>query len=280
MKKGIGFLFAVVLIAGFSWADGSAQMVNEHHYLLYNTDVSWTWEGQITLWDQFDPDYGPTFIDYAYMEFVANPVQTDGEGDPGAVEHQTWWRIDDPHVEEARIDLENQFGPARWYTKDGIYLVLPALKFNEGEPVHYNVPIRNHYKCYEVTHVVDADGVIVPPYSLDIPVDLTDQWWNYTPTVMEPLMFCNPCAKAHEDPGLGDYPVIDGQPHLAVYNVIDPLPWGYGAAWVDQFSVAVSPYLYWGVFAEAAYKLAVPSIKLTWVGTEENTWGGVKDLYR
>ena len=247
------FVLAFVLIAGLHAAIGSAQYPVENHYLVYEVPQVFTYAGNIELYDQFD--YFQTTI----VEFdkFANPVEKNFEPywDEGA--HQTWWLIDQP-MPEWRVDLDNQFGPQRWFIGDAHYLVLPAEKTlpTSPSPMYQH----NHFKCYEV---------IAGPV-MNFTVHLADQFDSFTTVVMEPVYFCNPCEKWVNGTV---YPVEDPEVHLAVYQI-------YPTWMVNRSVMALDQFAEWQFTAEEAIWLVVPSWKNEAIGNKHSTWGEVKSLYR
>jgi len=198
-------LIALVVVTGLCVASGSAQILPENHYLIYETPYAMGITGDIELYDQF----GALQFTYAEFDLFANPVEKDYEPywDYGA--HQTWYLIDQPLTDEWRVDLNNQFGTQRWFVRDAHYLVLPAEKtMPSGPPPTYE---HNHYLCYEV----------IQAPTLDIDVTLHDQFLGFSTTVVRPLYFCNPCEKMFN--GVW-YPMVDDQVHLAVYLKFQPNP--------------------------------------------------------
>ncbi|MHC4073447.1 MAG: hypothetical protein ACYTGS_15660, partial [Planctomycetota bacterium] len=141
MRKGLLSLLTLALITGLGWTEGGAQIVNENHYLVYETPETYVLTEPVHLEDQFNMFH--TFL-VEYDKF-ANPVRKNGGPVFDPEIHQTWWLIDDPvpDCSERLIGLDNQFGRQDWLLKDGRYLVLPAHKNMPGWPV-----LWNHYKCY------------------------------------------------------------------------------------------------------------------------------------
>lgn len=247
--KRVGILLtAVLLVCGLVWVDTSAQNLPENHYLVRNTDGNYTFQGQIELRDQFK-NFTATYVDF---EKFACPVDKNGEMMYDPAIHQTWWVIDDPQSIWWTL-IENQFGDQTLRVKDGRYLVLPA---NKGNPTSFEG--FNHYKCY------DAIGP-----SLDLNVELTDQFGSYTMVVREPVLFCNPVEKIVN--GV-TYEIFSPDVHLACYRVEPFIGADYSVWAFDQFGD-------WYITAHDPCWLCVPSLKLETVPNQNRTWGAIKSLY-
>ena len=253
MRKEVIIILALTLVLGLCWGAG-AQIVPENHYLVYEVANPYTVDISVTLFDQFDEWFGDFSTNSLVMDKFANPVDKNGEGMFNELVHQTWWRIDDPQ-ETKQVGFLNQFGHQNWDVGHGRYLVLPALKDQQGD-----IPIWNHYKCY------DAEG---PP--VDFPVLLHDQWGGFTTVAVAPVLFCNPCIK---ELASGErYEIVTPISHLAVYRLEPTLMGDVPAVAYDQFGI-------WEIHAMEAIWLVLPTEKLTVVENETRTWGGVKSLYR
>ncbi len=248
MRNGVLLCFILGLVAGLSWTSGSAQMVMENHYLVYEVPEVYSFTGPIVLTDQFRV----FTADFAELDKFATPVAKNGEPILNPSMHQTWWMIDDPQSIWWTL-IDNQFGVQRWQVKDGRYLVLPALKNEPTMP-----PPWNHYKCY------DALG---PP--LDIPVTLYDQFGSYQMIAKEPVLFCNPVEKTVQG---NVYPIMTPEAHLACYRLEPVMPGGFTAMAFDQFGD-------WQITLLEPCWLCLPTIKLETVPTEPSTWGKIKSLY-
>jgi hypothetical protein len=113
------------------------------HYLIYQTLQPFTVApGQVALTDQFGGYHpAPEFT----MEAFGNPVDKNGEGILDPVAHLSVWRLMDIATDEFEIGVSDQFGYSVWRVKDAVYLLLPALKNEGGEP-----PRKDHYLCYRV----------------------------------------------------------------------------------------------------------------------------------
>lgn len=246
--KSMVILLMLAIGAGLAVTDAGAQFLPENHYLVYETMPDYTFQAPIILFDQF----GEYSTDFVILDKFANPVEKNGEPIFEPLLHQTWWLIDNPQPGWL-VRLENQFGLQDWYVGDGRYLVNPALKNEPGQP-----PPWNHYECYE------AQGP-----AMGMPVQLIDQFGFYDAIVMEPELFCNPCAK---DAFGILYDIIDPAIHLACYRLDPPYPSGFQFFAFDQFGE-------WLLEAIETCWLCVPSLKLVAVGTEETTWGKVKSMY-
>ena len=253
MRKQVIMILALALVVGLCWGAG-AQIVPENHYLVYEIDNPYTVAIYVRLMDQFDFWFGDFSTNNLIMEKFANPVEKNNEPYFDPMIHQTWWWIDDPQ-ETKEVGFLNQFGHQTWDVGNGRYLVLPALKDVPGD-----IPIWNHYKCYE------AEGP-----TMDIPVLLHDQWGGFTSVAVEPVLFCNPCIKELDN---GErFEIVTPEAHLAVYQLQPTLMTDVPGTAYDQFGT-------WQFVAMEAIWLVVPTEKLTVVENETRTWGGVKSLYR
>lgn len=254
MRKTAIACLALVMAIGLVGGAG-AQIVPENHYLVYQLAQPYTVDIPVTIFDQFDQFFPPPYsTNNLVMDKFANPVNKNGEGFFNFDIHQTWWQIHDPQAIK-KVGLLNQFGHQEWDVLDGRYLVLPALKDEPGE-----VPLWNHYKCY------DAVG---EPVLMQL--DLLDQWGTYVSMAVDPVLFCNPCIKELAD---GErFEIVTPEAHLAVYRLEPPIPADNFATVYDQFGIRE-------INAIEAIWLVVPSEKLTVVGNETRSWGGVKSLFR
>jgi hypothetical protein len=116
-------------------------------------------------------------------------------------------------------------------------LVLSALA---GVPAaEAQVPLANHYKCYE----------IINPPTISIPVNLVDQFGIQNGTVVRPRFLCNPVQKngsAVPNPNL----------HYVCYAIdVPPLPVVRSARVTNQFGTL-------DVQVQQARLLCLPSSKI------------------
>jgi len=249
MKRAVVMLLAFVFVSGFLWSAGTAQTIQENHYLVREAFGTHTFTGQIELVDQFR-DFTTTTVQF---DKFALPVEKNEEPMWNQQAHQTWWIISDPQSIWWTI-LQNQFGNQVWQVKDSRYLVLPATK-NDPTTILDDI---NHYKCY------DAIGP-----ALDIEVTLVDQFGSYTMMVKEPVLFCNPVEKTVD--GV-TYPIINNEAHLACYRVEPFVPSDRDVIAYDQFGD-------WQITVHEPCWLCVPSLKLETVPNQNSTWGAIKSLY-
>lgn len=258
MRRRMSVLLASVLIVALCAANGSAQNLQENHYLVYETIEKYLFMGDFETLDQFHT------LNFTQVEFdkFANPVMKNYEEyyDYGA--HQTWYRLDLPLDDEWQVDLVNQFGVRRWYVQDAAYLVLPAEKTMPAtDPGNYE---HNHYLCYEVTQApIENTNVILNDQFIDIEDPL------YTVAAI-PLFFCNPCQKWYN--GLHT-PWVDYDIHLAVYELQPNEPISRNVQSLDQFES-------WTFEVTDAIWLAVPTEKIAAVANEQTSWGEIKSMYR
>ncbi|UCH83118.1 MAG: hypothetical protein JSW50_11695 [Candidatus Latescibacterota bacterium] len=250
MRNGVMVFLALVLVLGLSWTGGSAQVVMENHYLVYEVPQAYTFTGQITLIDQFR-QFSTDFVE---LDKFATPVEKNGEPVFDYERHQTWWMIDDPQSIWWTL-FDNQFGRQQWRVKDGRYLVLPAFK---NQPGGGYPTMANHYKCY------DAIG---PP--VDITVLLVDQFYTYQMIAKDPVLFCNPVEKWVDG---NMYPIAYPDAHLACYRLEPIMTTGWGALASDQFGM-------WQLELIEPCWLCLPTLKIEAVPNEPSTWGKIKSLY-
>jgi len=240
-------------------ATAQATLPHENHYKVYPT-ILIPYVKPVGLVDQF----GAITVDYFTLEKFANPtekIHVDGTVSPivDPLIHQTWWRIDVPQPARTRVVID-QFGSSEWIIRDARYLVNPALKNVEPDPLGGPPPpVWNHYLCY------DALGPTVGK-----PVILVDQFGQCNVVVIQGKLFCNPVEKRAD--GI-IYPIIDYQAHLACYVVQNATPMTRSITAIDQFG-------YWQLQTYDNDCLCVPALKEEVIPTEESTWGKIKAMYR
>ncbi len=257
----VSLSFAVVslLVCASNPASASDFTLPENHYLVWNLLDPVSITTSLFIRDQF----GPLPLDpvpYLVMEKWANPVFVKNGAnvlhDP--LVHHVWWKMDFVPQPVRTITVENQFGVFQWRTFEAVWLLNPADKNDAIGPPKEWPDWANHYLCYK------AEGDPV-----DLSVDVSDQWGNWTTMALTPVYFCNPAEKT--DP-TGFYPIIDPKLHLTCYSV---QPVSVGATFIndDQFGRRVNT-------ATDLCLLCLPSTKDVVVRTEESTWGRIKALYR
>jgi hypothetical protein len=248
-------LFLVSFVAVYGLSSVSAQPPRLiDHYLIYQTMQQFlVVPGQVALTDQFGayhPD--PDFITEAF----GNPVDKNGEGILDHQAHLSVYRIHDIPTPVFDIGVTDQFGYNNWRVGNAVYLLLPALKNESGEP-----PRKDHYLCYEV----------IEGPTLDIGVHLTDQWFSGTYVLGQAKLWCNPVEKVVN--GI-PYPVMNPGHHLAVYEIVNPdgmqiISFFFLDQFMQEYNEAMIPWV-----------LAVPAQKDFPVPVRESTWGHIKSLYR
>ena len=255
---------ALVLVLGIalgsSVAFAQTTFPIENHYKVYFTQPNPS--VNIHLW--LDDQWGIT--EYTLGEILfnfANPVQKNGSTVYFPDVHHTWWFLPSNTQDPARtVELDNQFGRQTWTVRQAEYLLLPAAKSvppaAPPEPLPPNA--ANHYKCY---------GATGP--SVTITVDLVDQFGQTTSVATNPRFFCNPVAKRLDSGEV--FPIVDPEAHLACYELQPIIPAFRQLIAVDQFGT-------WELLAREAQWLCLPTHKLRTVPVQENTWGGLKVLYR
>ena len=245
-------LASLVAVFGLSPVHAQPPQLIDHYLIYYTLQLFTVHPGQVQLNDQFGAFYADP--DFTLAAF-GNPVDKNGEGilDPRA--HLTVYRFNPIATNEFIIGVLDQFGYNVWHVKDPYILFLPALKNESGEP-----PRKDHYLCYQV----------VEGPTLDIEVQLSDQWGGGLYTLGQAALWCNPVEKIVN--GI-PYPIYNPGHHLAVYVFVnaDEIP-VTGFYFLDQFMTeyndAMTPYL-----------LAVPAQKQFPVPVKESTWGHIKSLY-
>lgn len=246
----IGALVAVVVVASPAFAQTPP---NGDHYLSYRVEPR-TLPTPILVGDQFILQLqAEAFV----LERLLNPVRQDGSAYTDSTAHLDWWRITPNPTVGQRVAVINKFGQGVWDIRQLEFLLAPSRK-NEpaGIPLPDNI---NHFLCYSA----------VGPLP-DATVRLEDQFRQLTLTVGPPRFFCNPCRKRH-DPR--EYPIVDPELHLAVYEVLPPT-FTAPVFLYDQFGQFQTP-----VISGPPEYLFVPSFKDEVVSTEPGTWGRIKAVY-
>jgi hypothetical protein len=184
------------------------------------------------------------------------PADKNGEGifDPRV--HYTWYNINTS--ERGRhVVYQNQFGENVLTTGNGIYMLVPALKFpQEGELP----PIADHFKCYKA---------LGEP--LNLTATLQTQFGFETVVLDRPEVFCNPAEKVLPDGQA--FPIMNDRDHLVCYRIFPEEPLGTTVTYLDQFLNE------FGVVEENRW-LCVPSLKTGVTQAEETSWGRLKTIYR
>lgn len=254
MRRLAMLLSTMVVATALSWSPGEAQTFpgpHEDHFEVYQLPAgfSYLFPGPLKLNDQF----GEVLTHDVSLAKFATPVRKNNEPMLDPIRHQTWWKLYQAQPKRI-VTLENQFGPQTWQVGDAQYLVLPALKYQTGEP-----PLSNHYLCY------DAVGPVTPMH-----VTLEDQFGFWSGFAVQPVVFCNPVQKT--DPAGRVYPILDPEAHLACYRLDPPIPFNITVFAQDQFGG-------WNFVIVQNDWLCVPSFKLDVVSTEPSTWGQIKSRF-
>lgn len=246
---------AVVSTATVSPAQDDPPLVLEDHFQTYRLEFPWDVFELLTLRDQFS-SYD---IAGEHLEKLANPAQKNEEPIIDPNRHQTWWRINADQGFTRTVFVSHQFGSFKLTVREPRYLVLPANKFLTEPANGGELPVANHYLCYE------ADGD-----TLNIPAVIQDQFGTATIFIKQPRYFCNPVEKTH---GGQFFPIIDFDAHLTCYDIETGLPPIGADVWLqDQLHFTGNQAL------EPCW-FCIPSSKDGVVGTEESTWGRIKSLY-
>jgi hypothetical protein len=247
-------LVSMVAVFGLSSVDAQPPRLIDH-YLIYHTVQQFSvFPGQVQLIDQFggyDADSLFTFVAFG------NPVDKNGEGILDPMAHLSVYEFPIIPTDVFRIGVTDQFGYNVWWVKEAHYLLLPALKDQPGG----GPPEKDHYLCYDV----------VQGPTLNVTVQLVDQWGGGSYILGRAVLWCNPVEKIVN--GI-PYPIINPGHHLAVYEFLNPndIPitgFSYLDQFMGEFNEAFAPWL-----------LAVPAQKQFPVPVKESTWGHIKSLYQ
>jgi len=225
------------------------------HYLSYRVEPQ-PRPAPIVVGDQFIPQLQ---LDVQQLERLLNPVRQNGEAFIDSTAHLDWWRITpNPYVGQ-QVAVINKFGQGVWNIETLEFLLVPSRK---NEPAGIPLPENtNHFLCYR--------AVATEPRPTQ-PLHLEDQFRQVTVDVGPPRFFCAPCRKRHNNQ---DYPIVDPEVHLAVYEVFPPT-FTMPVLLYDQFGLFQTP-----VVSPPPEYLFVPSLKDQVVPTEPGTWGHIKGMY-
>lgn len=238
-------------LAATSAAPASAQVLDFKidHFRCYVT-TSRSIDERVRLQDQFDRQINPNFFENVLVGRAVrfcNPVEKTVVRS-GVVtvtpiknpeSHLTLYRIlpDDLDLAPVRkVVIQNQFGKKTIRTFDPIALAVPTQKNNEGAPHDLD-----HFKCYR------AYGG-----SLNRSVRLKDQFLADGVRVQDPVIFCNPTVKIHDDVVT---PIRNEEDHLACYRTTRK-PF-------DRFILAINQFGAHDLPIREANMLCVPSKKLS-----------------
>ena len=137
-----------------------------------------------------------------------------------------------------QVKIQNQFGVQELTTVDARMLAVPTQKDPHGPP-----KALNHFSCYAV-----AAGPV-----LNVPIGLSDQFFQSKHQIMRPTFFCNPVQKTHN--GVVT-PITNPNDHLTCYT-ITKVPFVRQVTLHNQFG---NPR-----FQSSYTDMAcVPTIKLAW----------------
>jgi hypothetical protein len=226
------------------------------HYKVYGVQPTVTSGATVVLRDQFVTTTHSVYT----LDWFATPAEkrlSDGTGQPifDPRTHYAWWRITEVPLDLA-VAGENQFGTQSFVLTRARYLLNPALKNEQGE-----LPLKNHYKCYECLG-----------NPVNVGVTLLDQFGTWQAQVTIPRFFCTPTEK--QLPTGLQYPIVDPAQHYVCYEITPPDPLPHSAVITDQFVPPMGVQLVPGQF------LCVPTQKVEPTSAGAGTWGRVKILYR
>ncbi|HVP39469.1 MAG TPA: hypothetical protein VMS93_09835 [Candidatus Saccharimonadales bacterium] len=231
------------------------------HYKVYNLPPSTVTSGMVvTLQDQF----GTEDMTILTLDRFANPVDKNSEGISNPVLHYSWWRLGSLATAQypvREVVLSNQFGSGQVIkVQKPIWLLAPALKNVPPPPFSQQIPVANHYKCYEA---------ITTPV-LGKVVSLVDQFGARQAYVDSVKCFCNPVSKYVAGAA---FPMVDPTAHLTCYSIKPAQFYGIPVSIEDQFR-----YTQIDVLDDCL--LCVPSTKDFTTPAKPSTWGQLKRLYQ
>jgi hypothetical protein len=245
-------LFVVGVVSNFAVTPAHAQIPPRDHYKVYDIFPDKQVQGVVKLNDQFGPSSG----DFVGPVHFGLPVHKNNEPIFDARLHYTWYK----YFTEERgrlVVYENQFGESVVHTTNGVYMLVPALKFPQPDDP---AAVGDHFKCYEA---------IGEP--LGKTVTLETQFGFEDVIVDAPELFCNPAEKQTSDGQV--FPIINEKDHLVCYRIEPRRPVSITVSFLDQFGFGV------GALAENRW-LCVPSLKTGVTQAEDMSWGRLKTIYR
>lgn len=193
---------------------------------------------------QLEDQFGT--INATVMEAVVfgNPVEKVHDNIVTPISHEdyhlTYYNLVYDKVPQSwEVALSNQFGTQNLTVRGPVALVVPTQK--EGHEVPADL---DHFLLYEVTN---------EPSSLDITVNLNDQFKEETVVVYEPIYFANPVQKTLNS----EVTEIQNPDNHLVFYTIEGEPFYKMTQTVDQFGE-------WTLYLDDPELLALPSQKLAW----------------
>ncbi|MBC7965231.1 MAG: hypothetical protein H7Z17_04820 [Fuerstia sp.] len=206
-------------------------------YIVKKTEVSFP----IASRGQFDKE--PVKASLIALTHFANPVSKNKEPIIDKNAHLTWYQFKPAEKPEPKrlITFENQFGLQQITIGQPVYLLVPALKKEDGLDFPKGL---DHFKCYEV-----LEGK-----SVEKSVDLVDQFGSSQTTARIPKYFCVPAEKIR-----GDIleKIQNEKDHLVFYD-IGAEDAGRVISVGDQFNRPATREL----SVEKSVYLGVPTVKL------------------
>lgn len=196
---------AASILAGWTLlpgVSGGQTAPKPDHFECYNAQETQPGNGVVRLQDQFDAQPVATQVGPAVA--FCNPVQKRFNGVTTPITnregHAKVYLIRGDQTTVRRfVVVNNQFGQAqKLVTRAPVALVVPAQKLPLPAPQGLD-----HYKCYE------AKG-----NSVNAVVGLVDQFHRGRARVLEPVAFCNPTVKVHNDV---TYPITNPDAHYTCY---------------------------------------------------------------
>jgi hypothetical protein len=206
----------------------------------------------VTLLGQFDKETRQDAVIEA-AEWLANPVNKNGEGVPNPEQHLVGYFLKPPAKPAPKrwVVLSNQFHPEKaetmWHLGNPVALLVPASKVYEGQPPAPPTGI-DHFECYVVEGAKGFPQPVVLEDQFDVKLKKPEKISD-----LLPVFFAVPVSK-----DLG--PITNPQAHLAIYDITPKTIGGKPPIKVitrDQFGVLE-------LQVEESILLAVPSLKLKW----------------
>jgi hypothetical protein len=157
--------------------------------------------------------------------------------------HLTMFMINQQPAIARTVIVNNQFGNQTLSTADARILMVPTGKGLPPNPAPSPSTDLDHYKCYA------ASGT-----TLNRQATLSDQFFTGTTTVLQPVYFCNPVTKIHNNVTTG---ILNPDIHLVCYATPPSTMPGRTINLNNQFGLFTIP-------VEQADLLCVPSLKLQW----------------
>jgi hypothetical protein len=177
-------------------APSTAQVVPPaEHYTVYRAQGA---DGPIVA---MEDQFGAQTADLGLASLFMVPADKNDEGIFDPFTHLSCYDIEEPVTSQIPfVSVTNQFGAQQPLgVLDPRELCVPTEKLIAPGPID-----GDHFRCWEVYGP--------PGTSLDIGVDLVDQFQGFNTTVLEPFRLCIPVDKNGEG-------IVDPNTHLACYTL-------------------------------------------------------------